>query len=433
MDVLSVSSYYYYLSSPFLRLSDAMIPNTMLPLLCKPNKSLTHVKIDLVVSPNRSISSSLHLQSSQNVPSLICDSSTSTNGVLSFTIDDIITSCGLSDRFRVLCKSSEKPNAVLKLLSDYGFSQTQVETMVSKYPRILSCSVEKILKPKIDFLRSVGLSETEFLGVVTTCPRLFTRSLKNHLVPIVEFLITSFGSRDNAVLVIKRYPFILVNSSKRLVPNLSTLRNLGIPQSKISNMMANVIGGRVIACTKPCRFSKVVSTAMEMGFDPLSLAFKNAVSAMLFCPGSTWEEKLVFYKTLGFSDEETLDIFRFNPSFISRSEEVIRGPVEFYVKKFHWSPSQLSRRPVVLTFSLEKRIIPRCLVVQVLLSRNKIQENVKLSTVLTYKENEFLQRYVTRYKDETPEVLDAYQGKMKSAECDFYWEELSSLPFKIIL
>ncbi|KAF7149558.1 hypothetical protein RHSIM_Rhsim02G0087700 [Rhododendron simsii] len=304
MDVSSVSSYYYYLSSPFLRLSDAMIP-----LLCKP-KSLTHVKIDLVVSPNRSISSSLHLQSSQNIPSLSCDSSTRTNDVLSFTIDDIITSCGLSDRFRVLFESSEKPNAVLKLLSDYGFSQTQVETMVSKYPRILNCSVEKTLKPKINFLRSVGLSETEFLGVVTTCPMLFTRSLKNHLVPIVEFLITSLGSRDNAVLVIKRYPFILFNTSKRLVPNLSTLRNLGIPQSQISNMMANVIGGRVITCTKPCRFSKVVSTAMEMGFDPSSLAFKNAVSAMLFCPGSTWEEKLVFYKTLGFSDLETLDIFR---------------------------------------------------------------------------------------------------------------------------
>ncbi|XP_058202413.1 transcription termination factor MTERF6, chloroplastic/mitochondrial-like [Rhododendron vialii] len=304
--------------------------------------------------------------------------------------------------------------------------------MVSKYPRILSCSVEKTLKPKIDFLRSVGLSKTEFLGVVTTCPMLFTRSLKNHLVPIVEFLITSFGSRDNAVLVIKRYPFILFNTSKRLVPNLSTLRNLGIPQSQISNMMA-VIGGRVITCTKPCRFIKVVSTAMEMGFDPLSLAFKNVVSAMLFCPGSTWEDKLMFYKTLGFSDEETLDIFRFNPSFISRSEEVIRGPVEFYVSKFHWSPSQLSRRPVVLTYSLEKRIIPRCLVVQVLLSRNKIQENVKLSAVLICRENEFLRRYVIKYKDEIPEVLDAYHGKMKSAECDFYWEELSRLPFKIIL
>ncbi|KAI8524629.1 hypothetical protein RHMOL_Rhmol13G0163500 [Rhododendron molle] len=152
---------------------------------------------------------------------------------------------------------------------------------------------------------------------------------------------------------------------------------------------------------------------MEMGFNPLSSAFKNAVSAMLFCSGLTWEEKLAFYKTLGFSDEDTLNIFMFNPSLISRSEEVIRGTVEFYVNKFHWSPSQLSRRAAVFSYNFEKRIIPRCLVVQVLLSRNKIHENVKLLTVLNCRENEFLRRYVIKYKDETPEVLDAYQGKMK--------------------
>lgn len=93
----------------------------------------------------------------------------------------------------------------------------------------------------------------------------------------------------------------------------------------------------------------------------------------------------------------------------------------------------MSRRAAILTFNLEKRIIPRCLVLQLLLSRNRILGNVKLYTVLTYSENDFLQRYVIKYKDETPEVLDAYQGKMKSSECDFYWEELRRLQFKIIL
>ncbi|KAG5514786.1 hypothetical protein RHGRI_035986 [Rhododendron griersonianum] len=126
-------------------------------------------------------------------------------------------------------------------------------------------------------------------------------------------------------------------------------------------------------------------------------------------------------------------MFKVNPSLISRSDRLIRSTVEFYINKFNWSPSQLSRRAEVLCYSLEKRIIPRCLVVQILLSRDRIHHNVKLYPVLISSENDFLQRYVIEYKDETPEVLDAYQGKMKSAECDFYWEELRRLPFKIIL
>ncbi|KAI8523260.1 hypothetical protein RHMOL_Rhmol13G0059000 [Rhododendron molle] len=126
-------------------------------------------------------------------------------------------------------------------------------------------------------------------------------------------------------------------------------------------------------------------------------------------------------------------MFKVNPSLISRSDRLIRSTVEFYVNKFNWSPSQLSRRAEVLCYSLEKRIIPRCLVVQILLSRNRIHHNVKLYPVLSSSENDFWRRYVIEYKDETPEVLDAYQGKMPSAECDFYWEELRRLPFKIIL
>ncbi|KAF7120675.1 hypothetical protein RHSIM_Rhsim13G0047000 [Rhododendron simsii] len=192
-------------------------------------------------------------------------------------VEDIIASCGLSNQFLVLCKSSENPNAVLNLLRSCGFSRTQVETIVTKYPRILFCKAQENLKPKIDFLRTVGLSETEFLGVVTTSPQLFTRSLKNNLVPLVDFL------------------------------------NLGIPQSQISTMLANTIIGRVITCTKPCRFSEVVSTVMEMGFDPLSSAFKSAVRALLFCNGTTWEGKLVLYKTLGFSDEDFLKMFKISP------------------------------------------------------------------------------------------------------------------------
>ncbi|KAH7836535.1 hypothetical protein Vadar_002531 [Vaccinium darrowii] len=409
MYVSSLSSRY---SPPFLHLSDVMIPNTMLPLLCKP-KSHIQIKRDLLDSQNPITFSTFWSEKYLSGFSCGCNS---TNNVISFTIEDVITCCGLPEEFVVRCKSSENPISVFNLLRNCGFSQTQLKTIFSKYPRILFCNAEKTLKPKIDFLSSVGLSKTELRDVVTTCPLLFRRSLNNHLVPYVDFLITSLGCQHHALGVIKRYPFILYNTSKYLAPNLSTLRNLGIPQSQISNMMAYSICSRIMTCTKPCKFSKVVSTLMEMGFDPLSSAFGQAVNAMLFCTeSSAWEGKLMFYKTLGFSDDEILNMFRMIPTLMSWSEKAIRGTVEFYVNKFHWSPSQLSRKGVILSYSLENRIIPRCLVLQLLLSRNRICRNVKLITVLKSEEEVFLQKYVIKYKDETPEVLDAYQDGFYTA------------------
>lgn len=235
MYVSSLSSRY---SPPFLHLSDVMIPNTMLPLLCKP-KSHIQIKRDLLDSQNPITFSTFW---SENFLSGFGCGCSSTNNVISFTIEDVITCCGLPDEFVVRYKSSENPISVFNLLRNCGFSQTQLKTIFSKYPRILFCNVQKTLEPKVDFLRSIGLSENELLDVVTTCPLLFQRSLNNHLIPLVDFLVTSMGSQRNAAAVIKKYPSILFHTSKYLMPNLSTLRNLGIPQSQISNIMATGVG-----------------------------------------------------------------------------------------------------------------------------------------------------------------------------------------------
>lgn len=63
-------------------------------------------------------------------------------------------------------------------------------------------------------------------------------------------------------------------------------------------------------------------------------------------------------------------MFRKQPSSFCFSENMIRATVIFYFEKFNWSPSHLVKTPNALMYSLDKRVIPRCSVMQVLVSRN---------------------------------------------------------------
>ena len=65
--------------------------------------------------------------------------------------------------------------------------------------------------------------------------------------------------------------------------------------------------------------------------------------------------------------------------------------------------------PVLLGYSLERRIIPRCSVLQALLSKGLIEKTFVPHSLLCAEEV-FLQKFVTPYED--PELLKVYEEKL---------------------
>ncbi|KAH7838552.1 hypothetical protein Vadar_028018 [Vaccinium darrowii] len=174
-----------------------------------------------------------------------------------------------------------------------------------------------------------------------------------------------------------------------------------------------------VVSNAPHLFKKDVEYVMEMGFDPSLSLFQYAVNAKGCLTGSGWEDRLKIFRSLGFSNEEIISMFMKQPITLSLLKEKIRAAVEFYTSTFHWSLTQLSKKPNVLLYSLRKRIIPRCSVLQMLVSRCIIDKSVMVSSLLAMTDVDFLEKYVTNYKDEVPEVLDAYHGKLKFDEYNF--------------
>ena len=93
------------------------------------------------------------------------------------------------------------------------------------------------------------------------------------------------------------------------------------------------------------------------------------------------------------------------------SEERITKAMDFLVNRMGWPSEHISRNPIVLLFSLEKRTIPRCSVFQILLSKGLVKKDSALFTILRPKEKDFLENYVTKFQQNIPQLLEVYQGK----------------------
>lgn len=95
------------------------------------------------------------------------------------------------------------------------------------------------------------------------------------------------------------------------------------------------------------------------------------------------------------------------------SEKKIMRVMEFLVNKMGWPSGMIAKYPWVTRHSLEKRIIPRCLVVKVLWLKGLIDENLTLGYVIQPDEKLFVERFVTKYQNEVPQLWNVYQGKVE--------------------
>lgn len=99
---------------------------------------------------------------------------------------------------------------------------------------------------------------------------------------------------------------------------------------------------------KPDRFTETVKLLKEMVLKPTLTKFVLAVNAMSGLTMATWERKLAVYRSLGWSEKETLIAFTKQPHCMLLSDKKIREAMEFFVKKLNWEPAFVAARPMLL-------------------------------------------------------------------------------------
>lgn len=335
------------------------------------------------------------------------------------TVSYLISSCGLSlaaalaAAKKIHLKSTANSDAVLALLKGHGFTQPQIANLVSKHPSLLAAHPEKNLQPKLEFFAGIGLSGADLGKFISADPNLLLASLEKKLIGNFDLLKTLLGSPQAVVAAISGSSRLLrYNLHTMVLPNLETLRDHGVPGPKIVKLAT--MYPRILTTSRD-RFTETVELLKGMGMKPMSTTFLLAINAMVGLTTATWERKLAVYRSLGWSEKETLSAFMKHPYCMLYSDRSIRKAMEFFVNKLNWEPAFLAARPKLLCLSLEKRTIPRCSVLSILMSKGLVSRKLGVLNFLMISEKDLLKKYVMKYGEQTPEVLEAYQGKIEFA------------------
>ncbi|OVA02270.1 Mitochodrial transcription termination factor-related [Macleaya cordata] len=337
----------------------------------------------------------------------------------SLTVDYLINTCGLPQKTALstaekirLC-STEKPNSVISLFKNHGLTKTQIAELISKRPTVLLSDPDKILKPKIEFLYDLGVSGPNLAKLIASDPTLLTRSLEKQIIPSFNFLKTYIGTNSEILTTLKRSTWVLqYNLEKVMGPNIALLRDYNVTDCIISKLL---IKQPRTLMQNTDRFKKIVEKVKSMGFKSSSPMFFHAVRTMAGVSNLGWEKKVAVYKEFGWSENDILSVFKKQPFCMLISEKKIRKGLEFYMEKLKWKSAEIFLRPSLLLLSLEKRIIPRCAVLEILKSKEIRIYKMKVSTILKMAERDFLERFVTAYEERIPEVMKAYKGGIEFA------------------
>ncbi|WCJ28560.1 Mitochondrial transcription termination factor family protein [Euphorbia peplus] len=337
----------------------------------------------------------------------------------------LISNPSLSSCIRCLSSSSENiPDSVFNFYRDNGFNDTQISTALASIQSLVKSNLERTILPKIEFLRSIGVSKQLLPELVAKHPWHLVRSLNKHTIPCYHILKSILLSDDKVVSLFRRLSSYDVNGVKtNLVPNVTRLRELGMPEGFIATFL---LQNNQILCSKVEKFNVAVEKTISMGFNPVTYTFLRAVQVQLQMSEKTWEVKLNVFRSWGLDEDQFWVAFRKHPVLMTLSRETMAKKMDFLVNKMGLKPDVVIRNPVVLCYSLEKRIVPRCSVMKILFQKGLMKRELSLDSVLVVSNKHFLDKFVKKHLEKVPELMDVLQGKVDHEMLGFGFDQKQS-------
>ena len=156
-------------------------------------------------------------------------------------------------------------------------------------------------------------------------------------------------------------------------------------------------------------FKGVLKRVKEMGFDEKGLNLIHGVYALCAMKEGKWESKVSVFRSFGWGEEEVIALFVKQPTIMHLSEERIKKPLDFFMNELGWMREDISKYPMVLILSFEKRVVPRCRVLQLLIEKGLVSRK-SMGRALTIPEDRFSKVFLSSYEKEIPELLEVYHS-----------------------
>ncbi|KAF9609884.1 hypothetical protein IFM89_018969 [Coptis chinensis] len=313
-------------------------------------------------------------------------------------------------------KNPDNIETVVTLLKQHGFSDAHIESTVKTTPQILFAKINKTLIPKLKFFQeNLGLRDSDLGLFLSKNATLFTQSLERKLIPNTEILLKILsGDRKALIWIIGKCKWILYKFPKSsLLVNIGLLEKYGIVGSQLSMIVKSRPILLVLEESKLCDLCREVE---RMGFSSKSRMFVHGLLTLSCMSSETIRNKLEVFQSFGYSKEECVGMFRKAPGMPRVSVEKLRLGLEFFLKGIGFERDVLLRMPRLLMYSMEKRVIPRYFVLEILKSKKLLKRNTSFVNVIQLSEDEFLDKYISKYRDNAEELLIAYKGGLANVD-----------------
>ncbi|KAL0836705.1 hypothetical protein Bca101_088595 [Brassica carinata] len=289
-----------------------------------------------------------------------------------FTVSYMVDSLGFTTKlaestWRKVSSDSESkgnPDSVLNLLKSYSFTNSQISSIVTSYPQLLTEDSEKSLAPKFQFLQSRGDSTSEltaFLSKVSKILRIKKDKAFSRYYDFAKEVIEA----DKSLKKLPPQSCLREGSGQEnKLRNILVLRDLGVPQKLLFSLLVS----NFQTVTGKERFEETLKKVLEMGFDPTTSKFVQALNAVYQLSDKTTQEKVDVFCTR-FTRDEVMMMVKCFPQCITYSTMVVKEKVKFVVKQMNWPVKAVSLFPRVVGYSMDKRIVPWCNVIKALMSK----------------------------------------------------------------
>lgn len=249
-----------------------------------------------------------------------------------------------------------------------GFTAAELERLISSNARIL---IVAPAIPRLEFWQAFigGDNRKDLVSVLTRNRGLITHDIVSGIAPKMLLLKEHGLSQRDIVGLVKRGHGFITRSSKTI--------------------------------------EAVLNSAKELGLDTKSPMFGHTLSSLVSFSSDSFKAKMEIFRGFGWSEEELLAAFKKAPSFLHLSEENIREKMEFLVGRAGCKQSYIALNPLLLTFSLEKRLRPRHYVMEVLKSKG-IMGRARFSKIMCLTEKKFVESVILPCKEQVPNIHELY-------------------------
>ncbi|THU52179.1 hypothetical protein C4D60_Mb10t01270 [Musa balbisiana] len=292
----------------------------------------------------------------------------------------------------------------IEFFKQSGWSDAQVMKLNQRSPLLLRTNVETVLKPRMRSLKDMGFSDTEIVQLVSSCPSVL---LVRDIQPKINFWRSLLGSNERLLKASRRNMFLLTSRlAQKIEPNISLLRECGISDKRIAYMMV----------TKPTivgRSNKYIKEAIkyveELGVPCNCRMFPYALSTVAGMSRTRFYVTFATLMNFGFSLQDIFAVFRKHPIIWFLSKKNICDKMTFLMKEAGCELTYIISHPVILGYSLEKRLKPRYEILNFLEQNKLLDKAYGLLSMIILSEKKFQSKFLFLLRSEKSIALyDSY-------------------------